>query len=77
LLNDVILNYRTVISFGEKNVQFILEKYDDLLIEPHKQAVKAAHKSGLFFAYSQAIRFAYIAFVFWMAAQLAHAKSLN
>jgi ABC-type multidrug transport system fused ATPase/permease subunit len=36
LLNDVILNYRTVISFGEKNVQFILEKYDDLLIEPHK-----------------------------------------
>jgi len=77
LLNDVILNYRTVISFGEKNVQFILEKYDDLLIEPHRQAVKAAHKSGLFFAYSQAIRFAYIALVFWVAAQLAHAKSLN
>jgi ABC-type multidrug transport system fused ATPase/permease subunit len=31
LLNDIIINYRTVISFGEKNVQFIISKYSELL----------------------------------------------
>ncbi len=27
LLSDIIINYKTVISFGEKNVEKILEKY--------------------------------------------------
>jgi hypothetical protein len=27
LLSDIIMNYRTIISLGEKNVDFILEKY--------------------------------------------------
>jgi len=27
LLSDMILNYRTVIGFGEKNINYLLEKY--------------------------------------------------
>jgi ABC-type multidrug transport system fused ATPase/permease subunit len=34
LLSDVILNYRTVISFGEKNVNSVISKYESLLVEP-------------------------------------------
>lgn len=34
LLSDVILNYRTVISFGEKNIENVIKKYEELLTEP-------------------------------------------
>jgi hypothetical protein len=46
------MNYRTVISFGEKNLQFILNRYSDLLVVPHLANIKRAHISGLFFGYS-------------------------
>lgn len=36
LLSDIIMNYRTIISLGEKNVDFILEKYYKLLEEPNR-----------------------------------------
>ena len=28
LLSDVILNYRTVVSFGEKNIDSVISKYE-------------------------------------------------
>ena len=31
LLSDMILNYKTVIGFGEKNIHYIIEKFDKLL----------------------------------------------
>ena len=68
LLSDVIINYRTIISFGEKNVDFILARYGALLVIPNRAGIKRAHISGLFFGYSQSIRFAFIAFVFYIAA---------
>jgi ABC-type transport system involved in Fe-S cluster assembly fused permease/ATPase subunit len=34
LLSDVILNYKTVISFGEKNIDSVIKKYESLLVEP-------------------------------------------
>lgn len=71
LLSDIIMNYRTVISLGEKNVDYLLAKYGDLLIIPHRTGVKKAHISGLFFGYSQSIRFIFIAFVFYVAALFA------
>ena len=52
LLSDLIINYRTVISFGDKNLQFVLNKYGELLVVPHKAGIKRAHISGLFFGYS-------------------------
>jgi hypothetical protein len=36
LLSDIIMNYRTIISLGDKNVDFILEKYYCLLEEPNR-----------------------------------------
>jgi ATP-binding cassette, subfamily B (MDR/TAP), member 1 len=34
LLSDILINYRTVIGFGEKNVDYLLEKFDSMLEEP-------------------------------------------
>lgn len=67
LLSEIILNYRTVISLGDKNVDFILGRYTELLVVPHRAGIKRAHISGLFFGYSQSIRFAFVAFVFYIA----------
>lgn len=52
LLTDVILNYKTVISFGDKNVKQIIQKFEDLLVEPSEKRIKNAHIAGLFFGYS-------------------------
>lgn len=34
LLSDIIMNYRTVVSFGEKNVDYLMSRYEMLLAEP-------------------------------------------
>lgn len=52
LLSEVLMNYRTVISFGEKNISHLMSKYDSLLAYPNKLAVSNAHKSGILFGYS-------------------------
>jgi hypothetical protein len=43
LLSDLVLNYKTIITFGEKNVNLLLFRYSELLIIPHKAGVKRAH----------------------------------
>lgn len=68
LLSDIILNYRTVVSFGEKNIDQMLNKYDSLLYEPNLHTIKTAHKSGFFFGYSQCIRFIFTGIVFYISA---------
>ena len=30
LISDIVINYRTIISFGQKNVDKIIEKYNNL-----------------------------------------------
>jgi hypothetical protein len=60
------MNYRTIISFGEKNVDFLMGKYDRLLDVPNLVGVKNSHLSGFFFGYSQFVRFGFIAFVFYI-----------
>ncbi|CDW89499.1 abc transporter [Stylonychia lemnae] len=67
LLSDIIINYRTVLSFGEKNIEFLIQKYDDLLEEPKRIGIKSAHISGFFYGYTTCIRFLFIAFVFYMS----------
>ena len=62
------MNYRTVVSFGQKNVDLILDRYSELLIIPKQAGIKKAHISGLFFGYSQSIRFVFVAIVFYVAA---------
>ena len=52
LLSDIIMNYRTIISFGEKNVDFLMGYYNNLLEEPTIMGVKNAHLGGFLFGYS-------------------------
>jgi hypothetical protein len=66
LLSDVILNYRTVISLGDKNVKSVVSKFESLLIEPSKLRVKNAHLAGIFFGYSNAARILFIGIVFYI-----------
>ena len=69
LLSDIVMNYRTIISFGEKNIDHLMNRYNKLLQEPLKNGVKNAHLSGVLFGYSQFIRFAFIAFIFYIGSK--------
>ena len=62
------MNYRTVIGFGSKNVDYLLTKFDALLDEPNRHGIKTAHISGLLFGYSQCIRFVFVGIVFYISA---------
>jgi len=77
LLSDIIMNYRTIISLGDKNVDFILEKYYKLLEEPNRQGIKRAHFAGLLFAYSQSVRFVFVALSFYFAALIIEHNHLD
>ena len=67
LLSNIIMNYRTVIGFGEKNVDYILDRYAEFLVFPTRAGIKKAHMGGLAFGYANSIRLVYIAFIFYMA----------
>ena len=69
LLSDIVMNYRTIISFGDKNVNHLMTYYNNLLEEPVKEGRKNAHVGGFLFGYSQFIRFAFIAFIFYIGAR--------
>ena len=71
------MNYRTVIAFGSKNVDSILDRYAELLVVPREAGIKKAHISGLLFGYSQGIRFVFIAIVFYLASLFTKNYSLD
>lgn len=52
LLSDVVLNYKTVIAFGDKNVNNIFDKLNYLMIGPVNLKIKNSHIAGFFFGYS-------------------------
>jgi len=70
LLSDVILNYRTIISFGQSNIDRIMEKYEELLADPKSKRILNAHLSGICFGYSMCIRFFFVGVVFYVGAVL-------
>jgi ABC-type multidrug transport system fused ATPase/permease subunit len=70
LLSDILLNYRTVVGFGEKNVKFLLQKFDELLYEPNMVGIRTGHLDGFWFGYSQCIRFVFIGVVFYICSIL-------
>lgn len=63
----MLINYRTVISFGDKNIKVVLDRFSKLLEIPNKIGIKNAHKAGFWFGYSQCIRFFFMAFVFYIS----------
>jgi ABC-type multidrug transport system fused ATPase/permease subunit len=65
-LSDVILNYKTVISFGEKNINSVIMKYEQLLDEPASKRIRTSHIAGFFFGYSQAARMVFVGVVFYL-----------
>jgi ATP-binding cassette subfamily B (MDR/TAP) protein 1 len=69
LLSDVILNYRTVISFGQENINIIMDKYESLLTGPATVRVKNAHIAGVAYGYSLCIRLIYIGVVFYVGSK--------
>lgn len=77
LLSDVIMNYRTVISFGQGNINKIMDKYEDLLTGPAEKRIRNAHIAGLAFGYSICIRLIYIGIVFYIGSQFIVTYELN
>jgi ATP-binding cassette subfamily B (MDR/TAP) protein 1 len=71
------MNYRTVISFGPKNIEYLMTKYNDLLLIPCKHGAKMAHSAGVGFGYSYFIRFAFIGIVFYIAAIIIEKHNLS
>jgi ATP-binding cassette, subfamily B (MDR/TAP), member 1 len=67
LLSDIIINYRTIISFGDKNINHLMDKFSSLLLEPNKDNIISAHLTGFFFGYSSFARYSYVAFVFYIS----------
>jgi len=68
LLSDILLNYRTVIGFGDKNTKYLLDKFDHLLDQPCRDGIKTGHIGGFYFGYSQCVRFLFVGIVFYIAA---------
>ena len=60
LLSDIILNYRTVMSFGQENVDQINAKFKQLLEEPQARRVRNFGLAGLANGWSSCSRVAYI-----------------
>lgn len=48
----MVINYKTVNSFGEKNVDLIFDKFAVLMEEPLNKRIKNAHVAGFAHGYS-------------------------
>ena len=66
----MIINYRTVISLGQKNVDAINKSFELLLEGPMQHVIKQANKAGAYYALGQAGRTLYISIVFYINLEL-------
>lgn len=66
MVSDIVLNYKTVFAFGEKNVSAIFEKFHVLMQLPLNKKVKNSHLAGFFFGYAQASRMIFLGLIFWL-----------
>ena len=63
-MSDVVINYRTVISLGQKNVDAVNKKYEDLLTGPMEDVLKKSNTAGLYFGLGASGRIIYISTCF-------------
>jgi len=68
LLSDMVINYKTVCSFGEDNVDLIFSKFSDLMSEPLNRNIKNAHIAGFAHGYSNCSRMLFMAVIFYTGA---------
>lgn len=66
-----------MISFGKKNIDYLICIYGKLLIEPYTKGVRRAYCSAFLFGYSQMMRFLFIAIMFYIAAVLVQKYNLD
>lgn len=64
LLSDVVINYRTVISLGQKNVDQLTGKFVELLTGPMEDVISKSNTAALYYALGVAGRTIYISLVF-------------
>jgi hypothetical protein len=67
LLSDIILNFKTCISFGTVSIDTIIDKFEGLLVEPSKKRIKNAHYSGILYGFAQCSRIVFLGLVFYIA----------
>ena len=70
LLQDVIINYRTVISFGQGSVDELTKNFDKLLTGPIEERKAKHKKTGFYFGIVLSSRSIYFAVVFAIALEL-------
>ena len=65
-----ILKINTIISFDQKNIDHLMNRYNTLLHEPLRNGVRNAHLQVFYlFGYSQFIIFAFVAFIFYIGSK--------
>mmetsp|Transcript_33800 Transcript_33800/g.44614 ORF Transcript_33800/g.44614 Transcript_33800/m.44614 type:complete len:284 (-) Transcript_33800:1325-2176(-) len=67
LLSDVVINYRTVISLGQKNVDCINANFEKMLVGPMEDITRQSNKMGLYYGLGTAGRLIYISLMFLIA----------
>ena len=70
LLSDVIINYRTIISLGQINVDSIVHKFESLLEGPMQTVIKQSNKAGAYYALGQSGRTLFLSVVFIIVLEL-------
>lgn len=68
--NESVANIRTVAAFCAERP--LLKRFEQMLAQNHKQALKSSHVSGIGFGLSQFIMFASYGLSFWYGGQLVH-----
>eukprot|EP00349_Pseudokeronopsis_sp_Brazil_P011331 CAMPEP_0202977580 /NCGR_PEP_ID=MMETSP1396-20130829/84330_1 /ASSEMBLY_ACC=CAM_ASM_000872 /TAXON_ID= /ORGANISM="Pseudokeronopsis sp., Strain Brazil" /LENGTH=160 /DNA_ID=CAMNT_0049716347 /DNA_START=2189 /DNA_END=2671 /DNA_ORIENTATION=- len=67
LLSDIAFNYRTVVSFGPKNVNHVANQYIKLMDHSRKAGVKSGYIMGIAGGYLNAVRFFFQGFIYLIA----------
>jgi len=49
LLSDVIINYRTVISFGQKNIDELCSKFEEFSKGPMEEVISKSNRAGMYY----------------------------
>ena len=64
VISDIIMNYRTVISFGQKSVDKIIGKYNNLAKGPLDRSQKRSFWAGAANGWGQGARITFVALSF-------------
>lgn len=59
-----------MIGFGQKNINVVVHRFQQLLEEPSRKKVKNAHLGGFFFGYSNCARMLFLGIVFLIGSWL-------